>query len=209
MRALLPFILFIYILSGCSSSRLVEEYSNIKLNFHPQKILVIGLTPEEGLQRQFEYSMVKSLLDGKINAVKSVDLFGEPFKIPEESDQEWDQFEAHLVAANFDAILISKIMGKESRVTVAQSYRNLVRTFESFSDYYKENRGNNEEGHLEDYPVINTETSLYCLCPDQDNRLVWRGNIDVINASNTQKAIRDYSGRKQNPNYFWSEWFNY
>lgn len=193
MRIFFVITIFLILFSGCSSSRLVEQYVNPEAtDFKPQKILVIGLTPDGGLQRQFEYSMVKALEGQKVNAVKSVDLFGEPFKISEDIENDWEAFQSELLKAGFDSVLLSKITGQESRVTIAQSYRNLVRTFETFDTYYKENRTISESGHLEDYPVLNTESSLYCLCPGRENDLIWRGNIDIENASDSQKTIRDY-----------------
>lgn len=192
MRVFFP-ICFLILLSSCSSSRLVEQYSNPETpDFKPQKMLVVGLTPDGGLQRQFEFSMVKALGDHHVNAVKSVDLYGEPFRISEDSDGQLEIFESELIKAGFDAVLFSKITGQESRVTLAQSYRNLVRTFDTFGDYYKENRNIQENGRLEDYPVLTTETSLYCLCPDRKNDLIWRGSIDIVNAPNSQETIRDY-----------------
>lgn len=154
--------------------------------------MVVGLTPDGGLQRQFEYSMVKALEGRNVRAVKSVDLYGEPFTISENSDNQWEKFESELLAEGFDAVILSKITGQESKVSVRQSYRNLVRTFETFGDYYKENSSLPEVGQIEDYPVLNTETSLYCLCPERKIDLIWRGNINVVNSANSQKTIRDY-----------------
>ena len=187
----ITFVLILF--SSCSTSRLVEQYSNSESDsFQPKKILIVGLTPDGGLQRQFEYSMVKAFEKKNVIAVKSVDLFGEPFKISEDLENEWEVFESQLLNAGFDAVLLSKITGQENRVTIAQSYRNLARTFDSFGDYYKENQSVSQQGQIEDYPVLNTETSLYCICPEQKNELVWRGNIDIINAPDSQKTIRDY-----------------
>lgn len=193
MRVIFTVISLLILFSSCSSSRLVEQYSNPETpDFKPHKILVVGLTPDGGLQRQFEFSLVKALEAHNIIAVKSVDLYGEPFKILEDSDGQLDILESELLQAGFDSVLFSKITGQESRVTLAQSYRNLVRTFETFGDYYKENQNIHESGQLEDYPVLNTETSLYCLCPDTKNDLIWRGSIDILNDPNPQKSIQDY-----------------
>ncbi len=193
MRAVFITVSLLILFSGCSTSRLVDQYVNADApHYEAKKVLVVGLTPDGGLQRQFEYSLVKALEDHNVQAVKSVDIFGEPFPTSDEgSEIHWESLEAELLGAGFDAVLFSKITGKESRVTLAQSYRNLVRTFETFSDYYKENQPV-YEGQIEDYPVLNTETSLYCLCPARKNDLIWRGNIDIVNSPGAQKSIADY-----------------
>ncbi len=193
MRVFFTIISLLIIFSSCSTSRLVEQYIDPESDgFRTQKILVVGLTPDGGLQRQFEYSMARALEKQNVIAVKSVDLFGEPFKVAENTDEQWEVFESELIKSGFDSVLLSKITGKESKVTLAQSYRNLVRTFETFGDYYKENKSAPESGQLEDYPVLNTETSLYCLCPNKKNDLIWRGNIDIVNSPDFQKSIQDY-----------------
>lgn len=193
MRAVFITVSLLILFSSCSSSRLVEQYTNPETtDFRPQKILVVGLTPDGGLQRQFEYSMVVALEGQNVHAVKSVDLYGEPFTFSEDSEGQLEISVSELLKAGFDAVIFSKITGQERRTTLAQSYRNLVSTFENIDDYYTKNRNVQESGHLEDFPVLITETSLYCLCPDRKNDLVWRGNIDVVNAQDSRKLIRDY-----------------
>lgn len=193
MRNSFFIIVLIMVVFSCSSSHLVDQYSNPDIKeFKPKKILVIGLTPDGGLQRQFEYSMVKALEREHIIAVKSVDLFKTSLQITDNLHDNWKTIESELIADNYNAILLSKITGQENRVTVAQSYRNLMRTIETFDDYYKMNQNVSEGQELEDFSVLNTETSLYCLCPQREDDLVWRGNIDIINAKNPEKTISDY-----------------
>lgn len=193
MRNLLVFSVLAFLLFGCSSSRLVDEYVNRESpNFQANKVLVVGLTPDGGLQRQFEYSLVKTLEAEKVVAVKSVDYFGNPFTEDNKTEEDLINIEKELLKAGFDAVLFSKVTGRESKVTLGQSYRNLAKSFESFSDYYNENRPVYGDGQIEDYPVYNTETSLYCLCPGKDRDLIWRGKIDIIDPPGTASTIRDY-----------------
>ncbi|QAA80528.1 hypothetical protein EI546_01745 [Aequorivita sp. H23M31] len=181
------------LLASCASSRLIEQYANPETTeFRPQKILVVGLTPDGGLQREFEYSMVLALENQNIKAEKSVDLYGEPFTINEDASGKLEISVSELRKAGFDAVIFSKITGRERRVSLAQSYRNLASTLETFDDYYNENRSIHKSEDLEGYPVLITETSLYCLCPDKNNDLVWRGSIEVKNTQNSRELIRDY-----------------
>lgn len=178
---------------SCSSSRLVDEYKNIEsANFQANKVLVIGLTPDGGLQRQFEYSLVKALESENIKAVKSVDYFQDPLDNMDQSEENLANLKQELINAGFDAVLFSKVKGQENKVSLAQSYRNLSKSFQSFSDYYNENRIITGKQNLEDYPVYNTETSLYCLCPDKERDLIWRGKIDIVDPPGAATTIRDY-----------------
>lgn len=193
MKELFTLVILIFLFSSCSTSRLVDEYINTENpNFRTTKVLVVGLTPDGGLQRQFEYSLTKALKEENVIAIKSVDYFEGTSSEIDQSEENLANLEKELLAAGFDAVLFSKIIGQESKVTIVQSYRNLTKSFQSFSDYYNENRPVSGDKSSEDYPVYNTETSLYCLCPDNERDLIWRGKIDIVNPPGAATTIRDY-----------------
>lgn len=193
MQKLLTISVFVLLLSGCSSSRLVDEYVNSESpNFQANKILVVGLTPNGDLQRQFEYSLAQALEAESVIAIRSVDYFESTFNENNQSEEKLKTLEKDLINAGFDAVLFSKITGQESQSSIAQSYRNLTKAFETFSDYYNENRPIHENQQSEDYPVYNTETSLYCLCPGKEHDLIWRGKINIVNPPEAASTIRDY-----------------
>jgi len=193
MQNLMAIAIFIVSLYGCSSSRLVDEYRNTETpNFQANKVLVVGLTPDPVLQRQFEYSLQQALETEDVIAIKSVDYFESTFSENNQTEENLKSIENELLTAGFDAVLFSKVTGQESKVTIAQSYRNLTKSFESFSDYYNENRPVYGNEQIEDYPVYNTETSLYCLCPGKERDLIWRGKIDIVNPPGAASTIRDY-----------------
>lgn len=193
MKRLITLLVFTVLLSSCSSSRLVDEYINTESpNFLANKVLVVGLTPDETIQRQFEYSLVQALEAEDVIAVKSVDFFESTFNENNQSEENLGDIERELINAGFDAVLFSKVTGQESKVTIGQSYRNLTKSFESFNDYYNENRPVYGNPQTEDYPVYNTETSLYCLCPGKERDLIWRGKIDIVDPPGAASTIRDY-----------------
>jgi hypothetical protein len=193
MKRLFTLLVFTVLFASCSSSRLVDEYINTEsLNFQASKVLVVGLTPDGGLQRQFEYSLVNALEAENLTAVKSIDYFEVAADQIDQSEENLANLEKQLIDAGFDAVLFSKVTGQESKVTIVQSYRNIAKSFESFSDYYSENRPAYRSGQTEDYPVYNTETSLYCLCPGTERDLIWRGKIDIVDPPRAATTIRDY-----------------
>ena len=193
MQKLMTTAIFIVSLYSCSSSRLVDEYRNVETtDFHANKVLVVGFTPDDGLRRQFEYSLQQALEAEDVVAIKSVDFFESSFSNNNQSEENLDNIGKELLNAGFDAVLFSKVTGQESKVTIGQSYRNLAKSFESFSDYYNENKPVYGNSQTEDYPVYNTETSLYCLCPGKEQDLIWRGKIDIVDPTNSASTIRDY-----------------
>ncbi|WP_310993073.1 hypothetical protein [Aequorivita marina] len=193
MKKLLALLISPIFFFSCSSTKLVDEYINTENpNFHPKKVLVIGLTPDGGLQRQFEFSLVNALKAENVNAVKSVDYFEAHVATIDQAEGNLANLENELLKTGFDAVIFSKVIGQEHKVTLAQSYRNLSKSFQTFSDYYNENKIISGKENTEDYPVYNTETSLYCLCPNQKQDLIWRGNIDIVNPSGSETTIMDY-----------------
>ncbi|MEH6763376.1 MAG: hypothetical protein V7655_02660 [Aequorivita antarctica] len=193
MQKIFAIAIFTLLLSGCSSSKLVDEYINSESpNFQANKVLVVGLTPDGELQRQFEYSLLQALEAEGVIAVKSVDYFESTFNENNQTEENLKNIEKELLDAGFDAVLFSKVTGQESKVTIGQSYRNLTKSFESFSDYYNENKPVYGNQQTEDYPVYNTETSLYCLCPGEERDLIWRGKIDIVDPPGAASTIRDY-----------------
>ncbi|SRX55141.1 hypothetical protein [Aequorivita sp. CIP111184] len=190
---LLSIAVFILLLSSCSTSRLVDEYVNSETpNYQASKVLVVGLTPDSELQRQFEYSLVIALKEENVTAVKSVDYFGSAFSENNQSEDNLENIEKELLNAGFDAVLFSKVTGQENKVNIVQSYRNFTKSFESFTDYYYENKPVYVSDQTENYEVYNTETSLYCLCPGEERDLIWRGKIDIVNPPAAANTIRDY-----------------
>lgn len=178
---------------SCSTSRLVDEYINTeRFDLQSNKVLIVGLIPGEEYQRHFEYSLAQALEKEGVMVIRSVDYFENPVQSIDQSEENLDMLEIQLLEAGFDAVLFSKITGQESKVTLAQSYRNLAKSFESFRDYYSENRSIYNSSLAESYSVYNTETSLYCICPKDRNELMWRIKIDIVDSPSATTTIRDY-----------------
>ena len=103
-----------------------------------------------------------------------------------------ERLKQYLLSEGFDGVFFSRITGKDTKVTLAQSYRNLTKTFEIFSEYSEKHTTSYNSEDLENYPVLHTETFYYCLCPENKNDLIWKGNIDIVNASTSEESIQDY-----------------
>ncbi len=192
--------LYIYLLviSGllysCSSSELVENWKNPDIDtFEAQKVLVIGITPDESARKVFEKKLATELKKSGVNAVRSLDYFENSFTTSPKTEKEMMAIESKLIENGFDAILLSKVLGVEDKVTVVKAYRNLDKTFDSFRDDYYENQDiYYDEDYYEEYQIFHAESSLYCICPDKERELIWKGSIDITEPENIKKAVSDY-----------------
>jgi ribosomal protein S17E len=179
--------------TGCSSTKLTQQYKNPDTsNFEANKVLVIGISADSEGRRTYEKAMVEALEKEGVIAVKSIDFFEKAFTHNNQSLQQLNAIENRLLEAGFDAILFTKIIGKESRVTMVDSYREFARKYQSFEDYYYGNQHIYFKEKEERYQVYTTETSLFCICPGKERELLWRGEIEVVDADKVNRNINSY-----------------
>ncbi len=183
-----------FIMLGCSSSQLVENWKNPTINtFEAQKVFVIGITANLEHRRVFEQRLTSTLKKSDINAVKSLDFFDKFYTTSPKTENELMTLESELIEEGFDAILLSKVVGIEDKVTVVKAYRNADRAFQNFKeDYYENQEIFQKEDYYEAYQVFHAESSLYCICPEKEKELIWKGSIDITEPENIKKAVNDY-----------------
>ena len=194
MKLIAPLLIALFFVSGCTSSKLVNEWkSPDTANFEANKVLVIGLAQDGELRRQFEEELTLELEKNNVVAVRSIDFFENSFTDERKSEAELNSIEKKLLTAGFDAILFSKIVGSEEKVTTVQAMRDLSDTFQSFKDdYYQSQDLYDTKNAFEYYKLYHAETNLYCICPGKERELLWSGNIDIVENQNRKRSVRDY-----------------
>lgn len=194
MKKSILFLLTIITIASCSSSKMLQQYKNPEtISFEANKVLVIGLSTDKEQRSLFEKRVVLALEKENVRAVKSIDFFESSFTSNVQSIQELNTIENQLLEAGFDAILFAKVTSKESRVTLVESYRNFAKNYQTFEDYYYGNQHLNfKEEHKERYQVYTTETSLYCICSEKKRELLWRAEIEVVDAEKVDRNINQY-----------------
>jgi hypothetical protein len=182
-----------FILVGCSSSKLTQQYKNPdSVNFQANKVLIVGISADKETRRTYEKKMLEALEKEEIIAVKSIDFFEKSFTDNKQSLEQLSAIEGRLLEAGFDAILFAKVTGQESRVTLVDSYRKFARDFQTYQSYMYENQHIYYKEHEERYQVYTTETSLYCICPGKERELIWRGEIEVVDGDKVNRNINSY-----------------
>ncbi|QNJ99082.1 hypothetical protein [Constantimarinum furrinae] len=181
------------LLINCGSTKLIQQYKNPDTAyFQANKVLVVGISAEKELRRNYEKKMTDELDKKGVIAVKSIDFFETSFTDNKNSLAQLDKIELRLLEAGFDAILFTKITGQESRVTMVDSYRNFSKSYQSFEEYFYGNMHLYYKEQLERYQVYTTETSLYCICPGKERELLWRGEIEVVDANKINRNISSF-----------------
>lgn len=186
-------ILFSIGMLSCRSTQLIQQYKNPDtINFEANKVLVVGISADNDLRRAYEKKMTEELDKKGVVAVKSIDFFEESFTDNKKSVAQLNTIENQLLDAGFDAILFTKITSMESRVTLVDAYRNFAKSYQTFEDYYYGNQHVYFKEQQERYQVYTTETSLYCICPGKERELLWRGEIEVVDADKLNRNINSY-----------------
>ena len=186
-------LLLIFILSSCSSTKLVNQWKSQDTPvYEANKILVVGMSSDIEVRRSFEEELSKSLESKGVVAVRSIDFFENVFQVEEKTEKEMDLIENSLLEAGFDSVLFSKVIGSEEKVTLVQAYKNFDREFLNFKEYYIENQEVYNSRQTESYKVYHTETSVFCICAGKERDLLWKGNIDLVAPEKRNKSINQY-----------------
>jgi len=187
-------MILLCLLSGCGSTQLVEQWKNPDIViFDAYKVLIVGMTQNEGARKEFETRMKREFTRRGIEAERSIDLFDVAFTTTARTEEELNLVEQQLLDKDFDAILFTKVMGSENR----QSFRKHISEFDHYygkfrDDYLSNQRIYYDQDYYDSYKVYHAETALYCLCVGKERELIWRGAIDITEPENIGKTIDNY-----------------
>lgn len=187
--------LFLFIgLLNCSSSKFVNQWKSPDFtNYEANKVLVIGITPDKGTRKLYEQTLVSSLAENSVNAVKSIDFFEKSFSEAKKTQEQLNEIENQLMEAGFDTVLFSLVTGSENKVTAVESFKDLNKSMGSFMDYYYDNQYVfYKEYNRVSYKIYHTETAVYCICPGKDRELIWKGTIDIVDPIKLERSVSDY-----------------
>ncbi len=184
--------LLVLVITSCSSTKMVREYKK-DTSFIAHKVLVIGISPNSKIREAFEKKVVNALEKKNVRAVKSIDFFESSFSNNKQPLEQINAIEYKLLEAGFDAVLFTKITGKQEKISVLDAYQNFVNTYQNFEDYYLDNQYlfyMEEQQKLAH--IYTTETSLFCICLGKERELIWTGEIEVVETKRPNRSINRY-----------------
>ncbi|MHA7863556.1 hypothetical protein [Flagellimonas marinaquae] len=186
--------LSLLLLMGCSSTKLVGTWKNPDtVIFDAYQVLVVGMTQEDATRVEFETKFADALKSQGVDAVRSIDLFDVEFTSAERSEQELAEVEEQLLDKGFDAILFTKLVGMENRRTFKEHLNDMDKLFMRFSTDYLEHQDiYYDPEYYDTFSIYHAETSLYCICIGKEIELIWRGEVNVTEPNNINKAIDSY-----------------
>jgi hypothetical protein len=179
---------------GCSSISLVENWKNPDIViFNANKVLIVGMAQNDDTRENFESKLQKEFTNRDVEAWRSIDIFDISLTDSRKTEQELDDVEQSLLDKDFDAILLTKIIGSESRENFVKSITRWDDHQSRFNDDYLEHQGiYYDDNYYDKYTIYHAETTLYCICEGKERAMIWRGIIEITEPDNINKAIKDY-----------------
>ena len=179
---------------GCSSISLVENWKNPDIViFNANKVLIVGMAQNDDTREDFESKLQKEFTNRDVEAWRSVDIFDLSLTDSRKTEKELDDVEQSLLDKDFDAILLTKIIGSENRENFVKSISRWDDHQSRFNDDYLEHQGiYYDDNYYDQYTIYHAETTLYCICEGKERAMIWRGIIEITEPNNIDKAIKDY-----------------
>lgn len=187
-------LVFAMVFFGCSSAELVDNWKNPDIViFDASKVLLVGMTQDQDARIDFESRLMSEFAKRDVEAMRSIDLFDVRFTDSKRTEKELDAVERSLLDKDFDAILLTKILGSENRQTFSKTITQLNKNRNGFKeDYLRDQTIYYDPEYYESYTVYHAETSLYCICEGKERSLIWRGSIDILDPNDIAKTVDDY-----------------
>jgi hypothetical protein len=173
LRALhLAVLVLALVASGCASTRVVHQWSNLDLSSPPRftKFLVIGITKQPGIRRSFEDEFVTRLKAAGVDAVPGYRF------IAEDGPVEEPRLREAVGQAGADATLVTRFVRVEQKYQASPYYYYPPAAGFGFYRGYAGAWYGYYEPQIYPYDVYISETSLY---DTAKNELVWSGTVET------------------------------
>ncbi len=103
------FIFVVAFLTSCSSTKVVQSWANPEL-LPPKRVMIFGVTKEEGLRRSYEDQLSQALTSEGLMAVPSYKV------LPSEGEVEKDKLTEAVRKADVDGVFITRLVRVAKRL---------------------------------------------------------------------------------------------
>lgn len=180
--------------SSCSSTKEISSWRKPETQQKKfQKVLVIGMINSLELRTTFESKLSTALNKKGIQATGSLAFFGDDLLEVPENIEAWKPLITELKSDEFDAVLVTKVVGVEGKDSDSGIVRYYNEFFASFEEDLMKNKNiYSEEEGFKDFQVHQVASNLYCLCErDLEEDLIWKINIELKQAFDTDYLVEE------------------
>ncbi|RKY92175.1 MAG: hypothetical protein DRQ13_10660 [Ignavibacteriae bacterium] len=153
------------------------------------KVLVLGIVDVKKplLRRKFEDGMKNAFIDNGLEAIASMDI------MPYDEVVDSTSFEKHFKDLEFDAVLVSRLVGIDHERKVEAGYAYVI-PFNSYYGFYGHYHAAiqyaNSSSYLSKNVVVVLETNLY---ETKDKKLIWSGISETLDPDKASDVINSFS----------------
>lgn len=193
MKALY-YIFAIFFLASCSSTKIVDSWTNKEyINYRPKQVLIVGITENLTARIMFEEQLKRELSYRSIYAVESYKVFDSSFINTIQTEDDINKEIEKISKNGIDAVLISALKGVEDKISYSGNtfqngyyWRRFGRYYFLYQDVYF------DDGYYTKYKVYHIEASLYNLKENNDKSLVWVASYDIVDPNTITSTVNDY-----------------
>jgi hypothetical protein len=169
--------------AGCNSTRIASESKSSDLPaVKYKKVLVIGVSPDQGLRQLFEEEFVKALAARGVIAISSYQ------QLPEAKPTR-EAVEKVAGNLNVDAVLVSRLIERNSQTQFDPGVASVPA---NISGYYDDAwKGAYEPPSTYTVTVVRIETRLFDAA---SGKLAWSAETETFDPKDREKEIRNLSG---------------
>jgi Domain of unknown function (DUF4136) len=170
--------------AGCASTELVNQWSNPAYTAPSfKRVMVIGVTRQASIRRNFEDEFVSQLKAAGVDAVPSYQY------IPDEGQVEEPRLDKAVLEAGADAAIITRLVQKEQKTQITPGVYPPP-GFGFYGWYSWGWAGYYEPPRVYQYDVYTSETSLYDVTK---NQVVWAGTAQTTAPGDINTEIKYYA----------------
>lgn len=196
LRYLLPGLIFVVLLSGCSSYLTSSEnVSKTKNNYG--KILVVGRSKDQTARIKFENSVVAQLAESGINGVASHAANGIININKKYADDELVSLKKNLMSNGMDGVIVTNLINTEEYTDVIPGNSSTayvptrVGRFGRYFAYYPVTTW--EPDQLKSGTKYVFESSLYRLAEGEGDNLQWVGRFEIKDPTSLESTVNNYA----------------
>jgi len=169
---------------GCSSAKITSSWSvpgteGAKL----KNILVVGITKDAAVRRNFEAKFVEALKAQGASAAISIDAIGESVPVTE------DTVKAVASQGGFDAVLTTHLVGREERVEYTEGDFDAGAPQNTFHGYYPRVYGYvSAPGYYEKNTYVHLESNVFL---SETAKMIWTAQTEAFAEEDAHTLIGD------------------
>ncbi|MEX1382817.1 hypothetical protein [Lutibacter sp.] len=186
------YIIFLFLCVSCHTAKTTHSYKNEQYqNYHPNKILILGVTPSLEAKTIYERELKKALNKRNIEAFEASEVLSPAFSANKQEEIAIEKEVKYLRNLGFDAIIMAAIKGFDEKTPFDGAIFKIDDSFFGFENYYFLNQDiyYNRDYFIK-YNVYHLEVSLYNLTSKNEKTLVWIGNYDIVDPQKISETVK-------------------